>query len=467
MWHHMHPYLTRLDQQLDLRLVRSLWALVLTLVCVPHSLALTDLARSMCDGHTSAQAWVKRLSNLLHSPKWASYHLHHLLLARTLAFAHQQKLLLGSPQDFKRMLCLWDDSVWEKPETVTRGELDSVRSTRAGRLNRIRSGYYHPPKGSTHVPGLHWTLVTLATATQARLLYSRFWSLRSPKPAPALNQEGVKKNKHKESKRMRIHRKLLLELNQLLGRDVIHVFDRGFSGWPWLSQLLSTKVSFVVRWSSAHHLLGEGEQKPRRIDFIMGKKSLGRRVLWDAVRRCEVECVVRVKPVYHPCAPETPLWLVSCKRQVQGQKAWYILTNEPVLSQEQAWQVVSIYSRRWEIEREIRVQKSEFNIESVQLREKQARLKMLALVALALNLLMEVWEHEEVGPKLLKHYNPRRGRAAEQVKSALHQLQGALQILWRQCFGRLRQAFFICSNHLRQRSVLLSLEPIQTWATPF
>lgn len=474
MWHQLHPCLARLDQQLDLRLVRTLWALLLTLVCWPRSLALTDLARSLADEDVSTQAWVKRLSNLLHSSKWATYHIHQFMLARGLHFARTQQVQLAHPTGFKRLLCLWDDSVWEKPETLTQGHLDSVRSTRAGRLNRIRPGYFHPPKGSTHVPGLHWTLICIASSTRARLLCSRFWSARllSPKPKErdnALEDKPKDKSKAKPriSAKSRIHTKLLLELKSVFGRDVIHVFDRGFSGWPWLSTLMQAQVSFVVRWSSHHFLLGPGDERPRRLDFIMGKKELGRRTLWDAVRRCPVECVVRVKQVYHPKDPTTPLWLVSCKRQVKGHKAWYLLTNEPVNTEDEAWQVVSVYARRWEVERQIRTQKTEFDIESVQLRDRAARSKLLALVGLGLNLLMELLEHEEVGPELIKKYNPRRGEAARKVKKALHQLKGALEIMWRQCFWPIRHLMRFCARCLRDRTPLLSVLPLQTWATPY
>ena len=46
---------------------------------------------------------------------------------------------------------------------------------------------------------------------------------------------------------------------------------------------------------------------------------------------------------------DQPLWLVV-SRPGQGRKPWYLLTNEPTVTVEDAWQVVFAYVRRWQVE---------------------------------------------------------------------------------------------------------------------
>jgi hypothetical protein len=68
----------------------------------------------------------------------------------------------------------------------------------------------------------------------------------------------------------------------------------------------------------------------------------------------EVELVL---PVRHPEQPEVALSLVLCRSA--GRLPWYLLTNEAVANEEEAWQVVFAYVRRWQIEQTWRYDKSE------------------------------------------------------------------------------------------------------------
>ncbi len=46
-----------------------------------------------------------------------------------------------------------------------------------------------------------------------------------------------------------------------------------------------------------------------------------------------------------------------------GSKPWYLLTNIPITSVEDAWQIVFIYARRWQIEMTLRFEKCELGFE--------------------------------------------------------------------------------------------------------
>ena len=72
------------------------------------------------------------------------------------------------------------------------------------------------------------------------------------------------------------------------------------------------------------------------------------RELWDArTHRYQLTCVL-VFPVRH-VAYVDPLWLVVARESL-GREPWYLLTNEPVETEEEAWRIVLVYTRRWQIE---------------------------------------------------------------------------------------------------------------------
>lgn len=439
LFEELKPLLTRLDSKMDRRLVRSFWSLCLCLICLREvPLKMTCISIYMCCLRVSPSAWVKRLGNLFCSPKWSHFDVEQSLIKQALE-------LFNQAQEKEPVLFLWDDSVWEKPSTEKSDELCSVISSKAQYLKKYREKFKHMARGIVRVPGLNWSMVCVATSTQVRLLYSDFWTTRGAKAV----------------KRRQMHHMILGKVMSLVGRKGIHVFDRGYSGWPWLSELLEAKVNFIIRWNT-NHLLSD-EKGKRRLDYIMGKKELGTVELWDAVRKKSVKAKIRAKKVYHPEDPNTPLWLVSCKRQVKGQKAWYLLTNQPVETYEQAWQVVRHYARRWSIETQFKTMKSTLQIQSIQLKEKQA-CKFRAIIALLLNVCLK-WISQGQAEELIKQYNPRRGKAAKEVKVSMYQLKGALQVIW------LRFSLCLPQRHtkkskkcfknkaLKPRPLLLTYEP--------
>ncbi len=61
--------------------------------------------------------------------------------------------------------------------------------------------------------------------------------------------------------------------------------------------------------------------------------------------------------------PNFSLTLVV-SRPGKGRKPWYLLTNEPIQTVEDAWRIVLAYNRRWQVELSIRYRKSELAFES-------------------------------------------------------------------------------------------------------
>jgi hypothetical protein len=58
----------------------------------------------------------------------------------------------------------------------------------------------------------------------------------------------------------------------------------------------------------------------------------------------------------------------------------YLITNEPALTEEQAWEIFFSYRRRWQIETSFRYAKCELALECPRLWELSARLKLLGMV---------------------------------------------------------------------------------------
>jgi hypothetical protein len=76
-------------------------------------------------------------------------------------------------------LLLWDESVWEKPESIALEGLGAVRSPKAARLKWIRKGFYTPPSGTVFVPGMQWLcLLLLGYRGPPNLVKTRWWTTR-------------------------------------------------------------------------------------------------------------------------------------------------------------------------------------------------------------------------------------------------------------------------------------------------
>ena len=121
----------------------------------------------------------------------------------------------------------------------------------------------------------------------------------------------------------------------------------------------------MLRWPKGYKLsscpLGEGLGEERKAwEHLRGKRSWGHALVPDARHHCLRKTGVVAVEVRHSGygAGQERLWLVAA-RSGKGREPWYLLTNQPVETLEQAWRVVFAYARRWQIETSFRFQKSE------------------------------------------------------------------------------------------------------------
>jgi hypothetical protein len=409
---------TELDRLLDKRLVRTFLGLLVTIIRLrnrPHGLLLSELGGVLLSA-AQAAAGTKRISNLLRSQKWQHRIIERFLWKRADGYRRQ---LQDAGQT---VLACWDDSVIEKPESLKAEGLCAVRSSKAQRLKRVRPGFYAPPTFKPiFVPGLEWMALLLVGYSQRPVLAAmRWWTRRAALP------------RLRSSDRRSEQLKLLKAAARTFGRRVVHLFDRGYAGAPWLEQLIGRKLRFVMRWPKRMKLMLPGAAEPVNAwRLLQGKRSISRRTFTEATTADRRSYGIAWIEVRHADHPQTRLWLVV-SRPGKGRSPWYLLTSEPVRSADDAWQIVLAYRRRWQIEMAFRYSKSELAMESPRLWFWDNRMKLLMIVALVYAFLLSLLDDalEQIRTTVLDRWCHRTGKRSRRVSAPLYRLRSALSALW-------------------------------------
>lgn len=409
----VQPFLRELASKMDRRLVQTFLDLLLVIIIHRHrnqGLLLSELGGYLLGGE-HAPAGTKRISNLLHSEKWEAKAVENYLWQQA-DQAIDQRL---NPQT--DVYVIWDESVIEKPESLKAERLCAVRSSKAKRLKRIKPGYYNPPGGRpVFVPGLNWlqVVVTGLKGTPS-LAHIRFWTTRGEAQTTQREEE---------------HR-LLREVTRRWGRSVVHLWDRGFAGAPWLGLAFLYQVRFIVRWKKNYNLVAPDGRLLKAWECSRGKRSLDHRLIYDTRRRCERKTGIVFLPVHLPDFPAFPLTLVV-SRPGKGRKPWYLITNEPVTCVDDAWRIVLAYNRRWQVEMSIRYSKSELAFESPRLLAWDSRAKLLAIAALVQAFLFSLLDDFLLPLRswLLSRWCHRTGKRNRSTAVPLYRLRLALSTLW-------------------------------------
>ena len=285
------PLLKSLNAKLDVRLVKTLLDVVLVIVMFRNrhqGLILSELGGQLL-GEAHSPAGSKRIGNLLRSKRWQAADIERYLWA----MGHERvNELLAADRD---ALVIWDESEIEKPESMKAEGLCPVRSSKARRLKRIKPGFFNPPGGRPIcVPGFHW-LQLLVTGLEGSLTLTHlgWWTTRGERATERRTMELA----------------VLQQVAAQWGRCVLHVFDQGFSGSPWVSAFLSAQVRFIVRWRKDYKLIGPGGEAKKAWQWFRGKRAKDHKDIWDARRRCWRKVGILFTLV---CLPDHPrlLWLV-------------------------------------------------------------------------------------------------------------------------------------------------------------
>lgn len=409
-WEFLKPFLEEVHKKIDRRLVKTLLDLVLVILIHRHrnnGLLLSELGDHLLGGERGP-AGVKRIASLLHSVKW-----HSVWILNYLWRSANTKIRALVAQK-EEVYAIWDESVLEKPESLQAEGLCAVRSSKAARLKRIKPGYFNPPtERPIFVPGFNWLQVLVTGLTGVPVLaHLCWWTTRGEQASQKRVEEG----------------KILRKVAKLWGRQVIHIWDRGFAGSPWTTLALDLHLRFILRWNKNYHLLGPDGRKQEVWKISRGKRSWEYRMIWDARRRCQRKTRVIALPIHLP-EDERPLFLVV-SRPGYGRKPWYLITSEPVYTAEQAWKIIFAYARRWQIEMSLRFTKSEMAFESPRLLAWEARLKFLLIAALAYAFLLSLLANTEFLFNFISRYCHRTGKWSRVISAPLYRLRLALSRLW-------------------------------------
>jgi hypothetical protein len=296
--------------------------------------------------------------------------------------------------------------------------LCAVRSSKAARLKRIKPGFFNPPGGRPiFVPGFHWVQVLVVGLKGAPCLTHLHWWTSRGQQASDRRSEQLP---------------ILNQLAQGWQDRVIHVFDQGFAGSPWVLALLAHPLlRFVLRWNKGYKLVGKDGEAKLAWQLARGKRSMGHRELWDARRRRQFTAGIIYLPVLLPDNP-SPLWLVV-SRPGSGRKPWFLLTNLPIASVEDAWHIVFIYARRWLVEMALRFDKCELGFESPRVFAWETRMKFLGMAALVHAFLLRFLSppFDLLKEWVLDHWCHRNGKWSRVTPAPLYRLRLALSQLWR------------------------------------
>lgn len=408
----LEPLLTCLDAYLDTRLVRTFLlsiAAILTFRHTKQGLCLSELGSYILSG-AHAPAGTKRMSRLLHAQKWKADLIERFLWKRAKERVNQLEA------DSKEVLCIWDGSVIEKPESEKIEGLCAVRSSKAKRLKKPRKGNWNAPGGKAiTVFGLEWSALLLVGMQGVPVVAAmRWWSRKGEK---ATNQQEQEKP-------------LLLAALGAWGRRVVHLFDRGYASKRWLALLHAFQLRFVIRWKKGHLFFDQQGNEKKLWEIARGKRTWGHREVWDEKKRAWCKMGVLALPVRH-AGYAGDLTLVIGRRKGEP---WYLITNAIIETEDQAWHVIYQYARRWQIELSFRYGKSELAMESLRLKREEEREKLLLMVTLAYAYLLSLVEpvNEQLKTWMLRQYCHRTGKRCQNAKVPLYRLRWALSRFWNQ-----------------------------------
>lgn len=397
-----------LELRIDKRLARTFYSLFVIILMHREramGLLLSELGGYLC-GFAHAPAGTKRISNLLRSPKWSAEQIDQFFFQRSI------RRIKELQRQGQRALMLWDDSVVEKPESWFAQALGSVWSSKARRLTRIKPGYFTPPSTRICVPGFQWTAMLV--------------SHLGGKPSVCRMDWWTTRGKFKEHGTNFIFR-LLRDLQQQLDQSVLHVFDRGYARIGMLVQLLHFEQDFLIRWLSRYQLrhAAFGLQATHQISRRAERRSS--RVVWDKVRKKQRRVNLSYEQVWHPDLPDQPLYLLIIRDRSTSSSPMYLVTNLVIDSSQLAWQLLFSYMHRWEVEQAFRFHKSELGIESIRLWFWGNRRKLMGMVSLVYDFLMQLlrgWP--SVVQAMLRKWNHRTGAKQKAARTPIYRLRAAI-----------------------------------------
>lgn len=412
-YEYVNPILNQLSTKMDKRFMYTFFDLFMGMLSFrdkTNALLLSELG-GYVNGPKNAPAGTKRISNLLRNEYWNYKDLSTHLLQKT-------KNRLSNPlEKGKQWLMHWDDSVIEKPESWKSEGLCPVFSSKAGRLTRIKPGYYKKV-GRICVPGFEWSGAVLSSLSDTPTICNMQW--------------WTTKGKYKDC-RSNILFRMLRETSSIIeqsGAEVWHVFDRGYANINTLEYLDFFKQKFIIRWKSNHLLKGLNGQIKNTFKHSLGKKATSTRTIWDKERKEHRKVSILYMPIRHPELEDKQLYLVIARDKRKGTKPIYFLTDVPVDTNGMAWCILRSYMRRWDVEQVFRFGKTAMGIESPRLWFWENKLKLLMILTLVMDFLITLISiAREFSRNIIDTWCPRTGNRQKNTFLPIYRLRLAITLL--------------------------------------
>lgn|SRR5436190_9159527 len=212
------------------------------------------------------------------------------------------------------------------------------------------------------------------------------------------------------------------------GDILLHIFDRGYASGPWIKLLQSLRVKFVIRWKKGHFFFNAKGEVKKLWQIGQGKKYLAHKEIHDLHTGQKMPCDIWWAPVWH-ASYTYQLYVIKVRVK---KKVWYLITNETIRTENQAWEIVFAYRRRWQIETSFRYGKSELAMESPRLWSFENRLKLLGIVTLVYTFLLHLLNpsYKSLVQAILLFKCHRTGKRCREVIAPLYRLRWAISRLW-------------------------------------
>ena len=419
---YLHGLLEPLDAHIDRRLVETFLQGIRTILEARNQapgLMISELGSILLSGR-QATAGEKRIDRLLSSEKWSEEAI------KIFQWNEAKKRYEELKKEEGEVYVIWDGSEIEKPESEKAEDLCAVRSSKAQRRKKTKKGAYNPPGGKPIVVlGYEWTAcVVVGKQGRPALAKMEFWSRKGPE---ATSQK-------------RVEERMIEQLSWRWGKSVVHLFDRGYAGGPWLEMLRKYGVRFVIRWKKGNHFQTvEGEEKSLG-QIGKGKRSWGKKMLWDERGKKWRETGIVAVPVRH-ASYAGDLWVVIVRR---GGEPWYLVTTQRIETEEQAWECYRAYCRRWQVETVFRYEKCELGIETIRSWKRERRNKLLHMVTVVHSFLLHLLseEYKKLVDWILREYCRRKEKKQREAKFPLYRLRWALS----RFFQEVRPIFLFSEN---------------------
>ena len=407
--------LTKFQKQMDKRYSYTFFDTIMGILSFRdrmNGLLLSELG-GYINGPKHAPAGTKRISNLLRKANWKASDIEEELY-------EQSKDRIMKPEEAGRWwLMTWDDSVLEKPESWFSEGLCPVRSSKAGRLTRIKRGYYRPPlKGRICVPGYQWSAGVLTALGQAPQVFQMEW--------------WTTRGRHKEDPQNAFYRMLhkAARLQKETKSTIWHVLDRGYANANVLNWMFDLEQKFIIRWKSNQLLQNQSGEIKNTYKHSLGQKVMRYEKVWDKERKQHRNIGIIYRKVSHPEFPNQPLYLIIIRSKRKGHKPMYLLTNVKVDSIGMAKSILFSYIKRWDVEQTFRFGKTAMAMESPRLWFLENRIKLLMIVTLALSFLLQLFfKFTDYARELIKTWVPRTGKWQDRVALPLYRLRLAVSQL--------------------------------------